>query len=99
MVQRMDMLAVQQIPMQSMQQMAGAPAMASSASNPPPGPIMVPVPVPVPFQMPMAMPKFSPQSVPVPAGFKLVKIPEANPEKSEAKPVYSSAISNPASTE
>jgi len=70
--------------------------MASSASNPSPGPIMVPVPVPVPMKMPFAMPQFAPQSVPVPAGFKLVRIPEAKSEKTEPA---KSAISDPAMTE
>merc|ERR1719420_2399762 len=85
--------------MQSMQQMAARAvpqSMSSSASNPSPGPIMVPVPVPVPMKMPFSMPQFAPQSVPVPPGFKLVRIPEAAPEKTE--PVKS-AISDPASTE
>jgi RNA recognition motif-containing protein len=85
-----------------MQQMALAPqSMASCASNPSPGPIMVPVPVPMPFQMPFTMPKFAPQSVPqsvqVPKGFKLVRIPEATPEKQTAP--AKSEISNPANTE
>merc|ERR1719478_1370618 len=62
---------------------------------------MVPVPVPMPFQMPFSMPNAAPPSVPVPPGFKLVKIPEPVPEAAEEKtePAPKSAISNPASTE
>merc|ERR1719299_174396 len=74
----------------------GAMAMASCAANPSPGPIMVPVPVPVPVRMPFSMPQYAPPAVPVPKGFKLVRIPEATPEKIEPA---KSAISNPASTE
>merc|ERR1719281_977119 len=48
------------------------------------------------MKMPFSMPAFSPQSVPVPAGFKLVRIPDAAEEKTEPA---KSAISNPASTE
>jgi RNA-binding protein Musashi len=76
--------------------------MASCAPNPSPQQIMVPVPYPVPFQMPFSMPQMAPkpmpapQSVPVPAGFKLVKIPERLPEE---KPAPKSAIADPANTE
>merc|ERR1719305_1663674 len=51
----------------------------------------------MPFQMPFSMPNMAPPSVPVPAGFKLVKIPEQIPEKKNVS--TKSAISNPASTE
>jgi hypothetical protein len=99
MVQQMAMPPMQQMGMQPMQQMAPQ-CMASCASNPSPsGKIMVPVPVPVPMNMPFAMPAFSPQSVPVPAGFKLVRIPDATEERTEPAPMAKSAISNPASTE
>jgi hypothetical protein len=88
---------------------AGAP-MAMSMAMPmgagpncmPPGAIMVPVPVPMPKMMampqlpmpfPMAPPSF-PNQVPVPPGFKLVKIPEASAEpKKETKPASESAYS------
>jgi RNA-binding protein Musashi len=86
-----------------MQQMA----MPSSASNPSPHqPIMVPVPYPVPFQMPQmpfAMPKPAPpQNMQVPAGFKLVRIPDFQvPETASEKKTapIKSAISDPAKTD
>jgi RNA recognition motif-containing protein len=50
--------------------------------------------------MPFSVPKFAPKSVPVPPGFKLVKIPTAaTTEAKVAEPAAKSAISNPASTE
>jgi RNA recognition motif-containing protein len=53
----------------------------------------------MPYSMP-TMPKFAPTSVPVPAGFKLVKIPGQLSETTEEKTEPTkSAISNPASTE
>jgi len=82
---------MQPMPMQQM----GMPAMQQMAV--PQQPMMVPVPVPVPMQMPFPMPKLAPTAVPVPKGFKLVKIPEPTTEKKEAP--AKSAISNPASTE
>jgi len=86
--------------MQAMQQHMAAQAapqvpMSSSAANPSPGPIMVPVPVPMP--MPFSMPQMAPQNVPVPKGFKLVRIPEQAPEKKTAP--AKSAISDPTNTD
>jgi hypothetical protein len=94
-------MAMQQMPMQSMMQMVSQ-SMASCAQRQSQGTMMVPVPVPMPSQMPFSMPQ---TSVPVPPGFKLVKIPEAGngypkvqaPEKKSVS--TRSAISNPASTE
>jgi len=98
-MQQMATPAMQPMAMQATQQRFAQ--TSSGASNPSSGPIMVPVPVPVPFQMPFPMPKpmptMAPQSVPVPPGFKLVRIPEKTPEKKNA-PVHS-AISDPANTE
>jgi hypothetical protein len=95
--QGMQPMAMPQMPMQTMQQMAPQ-SMACYSQG---GKIMVPVPVPMPFQMPFSMPNMAPPSVPVPAGFKLVKIPEQIPEQIPEKKSVStkSAISNPASTE
>jgi len=98
----MQQMAMQQMAMQQMQQMAppAAPQVATGAypTNRSQGSIqMVPVPVPVPFQMPFSMPKGAPQSVAVPPGFKLVRIPEPAQEK-KAAPAQS-PISDPANTE
>jgi hypothetical protein len=93
--------AFHQLAMQTMQQMH-APTASCAPNSSPGGPMFVPVPVPVPFQMPFSMPQMAPkpmpapQSVPVPAGFKLVKIPERLPEE---KPAPKSAIADPANTE
>jgi hypothetical protein len=87
----MQQMGMQQMGMQAMQQMA-MPAAPQSM-----GPMMVPVPVPVPMQMPFPMQNLAPTALPVPKGFKLVKIPEPTTEKKEAP--AKSAISNPASTE
>merc|ERR1719191_2498094 len=106
-MQQMAPQAMQPMAMQATQQRFAQ--TSSSASNQSSGPIMVPVPVPVPFQMPFPMPNpmpnpmptLAPQSVPVPPGFKLVRIPEKTPEKTPEKknaPVHS-AISDPANTE
>jgi hypothetical protein len=105
-MQQMGAPAFQQMPMQTMQQMpAPAQPTASCAPNPSPAQIMVPVPVPVPFQMPCQMPfpmpplapqpAAAPPSVPVPAGFKLVKIPV---KPLEEKTAPKSAIADPANT-
>jgi len=85
----MPQMGMQQMGMQAMQQMAMPAAPQSEV-------MMVPVPVPVPMQMPFPMPKQQ-MAVPVPKGFKLVKIPEPTTEKKEAP--AKSAISNPANTE
>jgi hypothetical protein len=91
---------VQQMPMQGMQQMAASQLMASYAPNPSPGAMLVPFPVPMPYQMPFSMPKpADPQSVPVPPGFKLVRIPEKVPVPEKKPAPTKSAISDPAITE
>merc|ERR1719359_1649183 len=72
-------------------------SMAPGASNPSPATIMVPVPVPMPMPMQFFMPQLPPQAVPVPPGFKLVRIPEQAPEQKTAP--IKSAISDPANTE
>merc|ERR1719324_631945 len=96
--QPMAMQTSQPPAMQTMPQMPAPQAsMASAATNPSPGAIMVPVPVPMPMQMPFSMPKMAPPCVPVPPGFKLVRIPEKIPEK-KAEPIKS-AISDPTNTE
>jgi hypothetical protein len=101
MVQPMPMPAMQQMQQMQQQMQMAAPAAPQYATNPSTGQIMVPVPVPVPVQMPFSMPNFAPKSVPVPPGFKLVRIPGQQPEATEEKtvPAAKSAISNPASTE
>jgi RNA-binding protein Musashi len=101
-MQPMSMPAVQQMGMQTMQQMVAAQSMAFSAPNPSPGRMVIQVPVPVPVQMP-SMPTPTGKSVPVPPGFKLVRIPETAPQKEtnggmKTAPIKSE-ISNPASTE
>jgi hypothetical protein len=91
-------MAMPQMPMQMMHQQMMPQSMGSYPQG---GKIMVPVPVPMPFQMPFSMPNAAPPSVPVPPGFKLVKIPEPVPEQAPEKKIVStkSSISNPASTE
>jgi len=78
--------------------------MTSWAKNPSPGQMMVPVPMPV--QMPsFMMQTVGSQSVPVPPGFKLVRIPEKMSEKisekvpQNASEATKSAISDPTNTE
>jgi hypothetical protein len=103
--QPMSAAAFQQMAMQTMQQMH-APTASCAPNSSPGGPLYVPVPVPVPFQMPFSMPQpapqpaLAPQSVPVPAGFKLVRIPERAPEMiAEEKSATKSAIADPANTD
>jgi len=95
--QPMAMQAMQPMAMQAMRPMttptAAPVSMQSSAQNQSSNPVVVPVPVPMPFQMPFQMQTMMPQNVPVPKGFKLVRIPETKPE------VAKSAISDPKSTE
>jgi len=99
-MQPMAATAAPQMGVQAMQPMCQS--TASCSSNTSLGRIVVPVPVPVPFQMPFSMPKLAPRSVPVPPGFKLVRIPETTSEKTAEKTTektVTSAISNPANTE